>query len=95
VLIINDPQRDGDRIRDLVRAGYIVRTRADAGTREARAEDRSRFEAAKASGAQVITTDYPIPDRKMSDRYVVRFDDGGFVRVNPVTRAGEIGRASP
>jgi len=84
--IINNPVRDGDRIRAFVEAGGIVRTRADVGTREARDEDSTRFEAAKASGAQVIFTDYPIPDRKRSDRFFVRFDDGGFVRTNPVTR---------
>ena len=85
VLVINDPLRDGARIRALVERGYIVRTRADAGTNEARSEDFARFEAAKASGAHAIKTDYPIPDRRMSDRYVVRFDGGWFARVNPVT----------
>jgi hypothetical protein len=86
VFVINDPIASGDRIKSLVAQGYIVRTRADADTREARTTDFSRFEAAKASGAQVITTDYYIPDRKLSDRYVVRFEGGGFVRVNPMAK---------
>ncbi|MFZ4573339.1 MAG: Ca2+-dependent phosphoinositide-specific phospholipase C [Phycisphaerales bacterium] len=84
VFVVNDPIADADRIRDLVARGYLVRTRADADTREARRNDRARFEAAKASGAQIITTDYYIPDRKVSDRYFVRFEDGGFARPNPV-----------
>lgn len=88
VFVINDPIASGDRIKSLVAQGYIVRTRADADTREARTTDFTRFEAAKASGAQVITTDYYIPDRKVSDRYVVRFDGGGFVRENPVVKRG-------
>lgn len=87
VLIINNPTRDGERIRGLVERGYIVRTRADAGTREARNEDFSRFEAAIASGAHAIKTDYPIPDRRLSEVFVVRFADGTFVQANPVTSA--------
>jgi hypothetical protein len=85
VFVINDPVSSGDEIRRLVKQNFMVRTRADAGTREARRTDFGRFEAAMASGAQVITTDYYIPDRKISDRYVIRFDGGGFVRPNPVT----------
>lgn len=85
-LVINDPVKHEQRIRDLVMQGFLVRTRADADTREARTNDRARFEAAKRSGAQIITTDYYIPDRSLDERYFVRFDDGGFVRANPVTR---------
>ena len=85
IFIINDPLRDESRIRDLVAMGFLVRTRADADTSEARSNDRRRFEAAKRSGAQIITTDYYIPDRSVDDRYMVRFDDGAFVRPNPGT----------
>jgi hypothetical protein len=85
LFVINDPVRDEARIRDLTEKGFMVRTRADANTTEARREDFTRFEAAKRSGAQIITTDYYIPDRKFSDRYVVRFDDGGFVRQRPAS----------
>lgn len=95
VLIINDPVREQARIRDLVTRGYLVRTRADADTREPRSGDLSRFEAAKASGAQVITTDYPIPDRKINPDFVVRFDDAGFIRVNPITAQPAVGTPAP
>ncbi len=85
IFVMNDPVRDEAKIRDLVRQGFMVRTRADADTKEARANDLSRFEAAQRSGAQVITTDYYIPDRSIDDRYIVRFEGGGLIRANPVT----------
>lgn len=83
--VINDPKRDQARIARLVEAGHIVRTRADAGTHEMRSNDHSRFEAAMASGAQVITTDYPTPDTRHNEEYRVMFNDGTYARVNPVS----------
>jgi hypothetical protein len=44
---------------------YIVRTRSDAGTLEARATDYTRFNAAIKSGAQIISTDYYKPDPRL------------------------------
>lgn len=85
VHIINEPIEQAERITRLVRAGHIVRTRADAGTREMRTNDRSRFEAAMESGAQVITTDYPTPDTRHNAEYRVVFEDGAYARVNPVS----------
>ena len=89
VLIINDPLADGERIQALVGKGYLVRTRADAETREARTGDYSRFQAAQASGAQLISTDYYIADWRLAPAYRVRFRDDAFVRVNPVTAEPE------
>lgn len=83
VFVRNEPIEDEAAIRDLVAQGFIVRTRADAGTVEPRAESFDRFEAAKRSRAQVITTDYYIPDRSISDRFIIRFDDGGLTRPLP------------
>lgn len=80
IFVMNDPVKQESEIRTRTAQGFIVRTRADADTAEARREDFSRFEAAKRSGAQVITTDYYIPDRKRSDRYFIRFEGGSFVR---------------
>jgi len=85
ILIINDPDRSGDRIRALVERGRIVRTRADAGTWEMRAGDRSRMLAAMASGAQIITTDYPVPDERHNPEYRVVFGDARYARINVVT----------
>lgn len=57
-LNLQDPKREEARIRRDVAAGFIVRTRADSDTREARDHDYSRFDAAVRSGAQIISTDY-------------------------------------
>jgi hypothetical protein len=48
---VNEPRADPDRIPELVRDGYIVRTRADADTLDARDNDTERRDAALASGA--------------------------------------------
>ena len=79
----NDAITDFQHIQDLVRAGFLVRTRADADTVEARANDTRRRDRALASGAQFISTDYPEPDRRFTP-YAVRFENGIVVRSNPV-----------
>jgi len=79
--IINDPITDFDKIQSLVKLGYMVRTRADADTKEARTNDYSRFERTKASGAQVITTDYYMPSRLFESDFQVIFEDGSYERV--------------
>lgn len=76
ILVINDPIKDFLKIRRAVEAGYIVRTRADAGTKEARTNDLTRFEMAKASGAQVISTDYYVPSTLFKSTFQVRFTQG-------------------
>jgi hypothetical protein len=81
---INDPVKDFDRIQHLVREGYLVRTRADADTRQARIGDISQRDKALTSGSQFISTDYRRPDRRFSD-YSVRFPDGQVARSNPVS----------
>ena len=57
-LTLNDPVAEQVRIQAAVRAGFIVRTRADADTAEARSGDVTRRSAAFASGAQYVSTDY-------------------------------------
>jgi hypothetical protein len=79
---INDPIRDFDRIQELVRAGFLVRTRADADTREARANHAMQRDKALASGAHFVSTDYPEPDHRFSD-YCVRLPGGVVARPNP------------
>jgi hypothetical protein len=46
-------------IAQLVRMGYLVRTRTDADTKEARTNDTTRRDAMISSGAQILSTDYP------------------------------------
>jgi len=82
ILIRNNPKKDS--ISVLVKKGYIVRTRADADTREARMNDQSTFEAACRSGAQIITTDYYQKSTHFLSDYFISFPDGKYFRVNPL-----------
>jgi hypothetical protein len=85
-LIINDPLKDSLRIKEMVRKGYMVRTRSDADTKEARENDKRRFDAACNSGAQIITTDYYRKSTHFQSDYKISFEDGKFQRRNPVLR---------
>jgi hypothetical protein len=82
--IINDPVANETYIQELVRKGYIIRTRADSGTQEARTGDYSKFEKAKSSGAQVISTDYYVPSRLFPSDFSVHFENNTFERPNPI-----------
>nr|MCU0355414.1 phosphatidylinositol-specific phospholipase C1-like protein [Cytophagales bacterium] len=81
--IINDPVANFEKIKKLVALGYMVRTRADADTKEARSNDYSRFEKAKMSGAQVITTDYYVPGKLFKSDFKVSFENGRYERNRP------------
>jgi hypothetical protein len=61
-LSLPDPVKNGERIRQAVRAGFIVITRADEETREARQNKMERRDAAFASGAQIVQTDFATAD---------------------------------
>lgn len=74
---------DIPRIMADVKAGFVVRTRADADTVEARTDDTTRRDAALKSGAQYVSTDYRHPDTRLSD-YEVRLPDGAIAVCNPV-----------
>ncbi|MFC5437022.1 phosphatidylinositol-specific phospholipase C1-like protein [Rhodanobacter umsongensis] len=82
-LTLNDPQAEAARIGRDVAAGYMIRTRADANTVEARRNDPRRREAAFASGAQYISTDYLWPDPRFGD-YRVQLPGGEAARCNPL-----------
>lgn len=84
----NDPTgaANGAAIRDLVERGYFVRTRSDVPFTEAASGDTSRLRAALASGAQMISTDFPVTGlaaRNGSD-YTAELPGGLTVRCNPV-----------
>ena len=79
VLILNDPVADGAKIRDLVRRGYLVRTRADADL----AIDPVQFRAALDSGAQIVSSDYPPTEPDPATGYRCEFPGGATVRVRP------------
>jgi hypothetical protein len=83
-------------IPTVVAAGYIVRTRADADTVESRTGDTALREAALASGAQFVSTDYPVPDPDFTD-YFVQIPGGtpgGAIRSRPPPDAGRPGSSA-
>ncbi|GAA4523761.1 phosphatidylinositol-specific phospholipase C1-like protein [Amycolatopsis samaneae] len=84
----NDPTGPNlAKIQDWVRRGYLVRTRADEPFAQAVSGDTTRRDAAFASGAQLVSTDFPAPGmaaRHGSD-YVVELPGRRPVRCDPVT----------
>ena len=80
----NDAVNAKDEITALVKQGYLVRTRADGDTKEARSGDIAPREAALASGAQFVSTDYEIADTRWGHGFVVAIPGGVPARCNPV-----------
>ncbi|WP_421918744.1 phosphatidylinositol-specific phospholipase C1-like protein [Marinifilum sp.] len=87
--IINNPIKDLDYIKELVAKGYMVRTRADAGTKEARKNDYTKFEKALESGAQVISTDYYIPTNLFESDFKIIFKNNRYERVKQLHHNNE------
>jgi hypothetical protein len=85
-LKLNDPIGDGEAIREAVADGYVVRTRADADTAQARTGATTERDAALGSGAQWVSTDYPVDDPRFPPDYVVSIPEGSPARCNPVRR---------
>jgi hypothetical protein len=88
-LLMNDPVGSGDKIRERVQEGYFVRTRADSDTVEARSGSTKRRDAALASGAQIVSTDYYRPDPRGGKEpgwtdYKVELPGGAAVVKDPV-----------
>ena len=88
----NDPVQGFEEIQKLVKAGFMVRTRADANTVEARSNDSSRSLKALASGAQFVSTDFPDKVPRISD-YEVRLPGRVVARANPVSAPELKGKA--
>ncbi len=74
----NDPQAEQERIRKLVKAGFLVRTRSDTNKPDAKMK-----EAAFASGAQWVSTDHFIRGKADSVTF-----DGDLFHSNPVSAEG-------
>ena len=66
----NDPVSQFEEIQKLVKQGFLVRTRADADTIQARSNDQARSQKAIESGAQLISTDFPESDSRFSEYQV-------------------------
>ena len=71
-----------DRIAQLVKQGYLVRARTDADLKEAQRNDTTRRDAMLASGAQLLSTDYP-DGEPATNGYVVGFPGHQRARCNP------------
>ena len=71
-------------IDQLVREGYIVRARADENTGAARTNDTTRRDELLHSGAQMISTDYPLSEPSKWTGYSVGFADGLPARCNVI-----------
>ena len=82
IRIVNNPIDKYDYIQSLVKSGYIVRTRADADTVEARNGSTKRREKAFSSGAQIISTDYYVEDPRFSSGYQVSLPAGAVAICN-------------
>ncbi len=72
-------------IADLVRQGFLVRTRADSDTHEGRTGETGRRDTALASGAQLVSTDYPAAEPARWTGYSVALPGGATLRCNPVS----------
>jgi hypothetical protein len=81
-------QNDGTKeaIDALVKQGYLVRTRTDEGTEQARTNDRTRLDRALSSGAQMLSTDYPPSEPSQWTSYVVELPGGLVARCNPINK---------
>ncbi len=92
-VILNNPTGDKSEIQQRVQQGYIVRTRADAGTTQARVGDYTDMNAAFESWAQIVSTDYYRPDPRAGTpgwtNYQVQFPNGELARINGISAAGK------
>jgi hypothetical protein len=82
---VNDPLKDPGLIPRLVKSGYLVRTRTDADTVQARSGDTKMRDAALASGAQILSSDYYFSEKASWTGFSVNFPKGEVARCNPVT----------
>jgi hypothetical protein len=72
-------------ISALVRKGYLVRARTDADTKEARINSTTRRDAMIASGAQMLSTDYPASEpARWPGGYFVELPGKFAAACNPV-----------
>jgi len=81
---MNDVIADFELIQSYVAAGFLVRTRSDIPTSEARSGSTVRRDRALASGAQYVSTDYP-EYSPFGSAYIVELPETeGNARCNPV-----------
>jgi hypothetical protein len=81
-LVLDNP-RDPD-IPRLTKAGYFIRTRADSNVKNPGSGQPARRDAAFASGAHILSTDFPSGETDAASGYVVEFVNQAPARINPV-----------
>jgi hypothetical protein len=81
-LVLDDA--DDPNIPRLAKVGYFIRTRADSGLRTESPGQPARRDAAFASGAHIISTDYPPGQPDAATGYVVEFEKQAPARFSPV-----------
>jgi hypothetical protein len=91
---VEENEGSAAEISALVRQGYLVRTRADADTVEARSNDTHRRDDALRSGAQIVSTDYPAFEPSRWTNYFVALPSGTPARCNPVNAPPQCADAS-
>jgi len=91
----NDPIKDPALIPGLVKQGYLVRTRTDADTVQGRSGDTTMRDAALASGAQILSSDYYFNEKASWSGFSVNFPKGEIARCNPVLNAPDCGAIEP
>ena len=84
-------ENDGtpEEISSLIRKGYLIRTRTDEETKEARINQTAKRDAALASGAQLLSTDYPASEPASWTGYSVSLPKGAVARCNPINAPKE------
>lgn len=87
VAVVNDPISGADAIAAAVAGHLLVRTRADAGVAPVLEGDATRREAALASGAHFVTTDFPGPVDEHD--YVLEIPGGTPARCNPANASSD------
>jgi hypothetical protein len=82
VIVVDNPYRE--ELPEFIREGYITRVRADSGLGAGKTGDTKRRDQALASGAQIVSTDFPPGSPAKETGYVVAFEGGKPARCNPI-----------
>lgn len=94
-VILNEPTSKFTQIVQRVGQGFIVRTRSDADTKQARTGDYTDMNNAFASGAQIISTDYYKADYRAGTagwtNYHVNFPNHELSRIDSVSASDKLG----
>jgi hypothetical protein len=93
-VILNNPLSDFSEIRQRVSQGYIVRTRSDSNTDEARSGDYTGMNAAFDSWAQIVSNDYYKADERAGTSgwtdFHVQFPNGELARIDSISAADKL-----